>query len=80
MTPSEKERCLKADRKWGISIKAMYRDSINTERDAGRFVGDLRSVVVITIRDPQKRGVLYDRCMAQLDTHNFVHDNKPGAS
>lgn len=75
MKPSEKETCLKAGRKWGISIKAAYRDATNADREAGLPVGNVRAVVVLTIRDPQRRGIVYDRCMALLDTHNFVHSD-----
>ena len=74
MRPAEKEKCLKANRKWGMSIKAMYRDATNTDREAGIQTDNVRAIVVLTIRDPQRRGIVYDRCMAKLDAHNFVHN------
>lgn len=74
MRPAEKEKCLKANRKWGMSIKAMYRDATNTDREAGVQTDNVRAIVVLTIRDPQRRGIVYDRCMAKLDAHNFVHN------
>lgn len=75
MTPSQKQKCLKADRKWGMSIKAKYRDATNTDKESGLPVGNGRAVVVLTIRDPKHRGVVYDRCMAQLDARNFAHND-----
>ena len=57
-----------------MSIKAMYRDATNTDREAGIQTDNVRAIVVLTIRDPQRRGIVYDRCMAKLDAHNFVHN------
>lgn len=74
MRPAEKEKCLKANRKWGMSIKAMYRDATNTDREAGVQADNVRAIVILTIRDPRRRGIIYDRCMAKLDTHNFAHN------
>lgn len=74
MTPTQKAKCLSADRKWGMSIKAKYRDATISDRDAGIHVDNVRAVVILTIRDSQRRGIVYDRCMEKLDTHNFVHN------
>ncbi len=74
MTPAQKEKCLKSGRKWGMSIKATYRDATNTDRAAGLPVDKVRAIVILTIRDPQLRGIAYDRCIAQLDAHNFIHN------
>ena len=75
MKPAEKAACLKSDRKWGMSIKASYRDATVSDREAGIPVGNVRAVVILTIRDPQHRGIVYDRCMAQLDARNFAHND-----
>ncbi len=74
MTPAQKAKCLSADRKWGMSIKASYRDATISDREAGVPLDNVRAVVILTIRDPQRRGVVYDRCIAKLDAHNFVHN------
>ena len=75
MTPAEKAACLKSDRKWGMSIKVAYRDATISDKEAGLPVGNVRAVVILTIRDPQHRGIVYDRCMAQLDARNFAHND-----
>lgn len=75
MTPAQKEKCLVAGKKWGMSIKAMYRDATNTDKEIGLALDNVRAVVILTIRDPQRRGVVYDRCMSQLDAHNFIHND-----
>ena len=75
MKPAEKAACLKSDRKWGMSIKVAYRDATISDKDAGLPIGNVRAVVILTIRDPQHRGIVYDRCMAQLDARNFAHND-----
>lgn len=74
MTPAQKAKCLSSNRKWGMSIKAMYRDATISDKEAGVPVENVKAVVILTIRDPQRRGIVYDRCMAKLDAHNFVHN------
>jgi hypothetical protein len=74
MIPSQKVRCLSANRKWGMSIKTMYRDATISDKEAGTLVDNIRAVVILTIKDPKRRGIVYDRCMAKLDAHNFVHN------
>ena len=75
MIPSEKEKCLRTGRHWGMSIKATYRDATRADKEAGQNVGDVKAVVILTIRDPQRRGITYDRCMAQLSARNFTHND-----
>ena len=75
MTPAEKEKCLKSDRHWGMSIKTSYRDTTRADKEAGVTAGDVKAVVILTIRDPQRRGITYDRCMAQLNARNFAHND-----
>ena len=75
MIPSEKEKCLRTGRHWGMSIKATYRDATRADKEAGQNVGDVKAVVILTIRDPQRRGLTYDRCMAQLSARNFTHND-----
>lgn len=73
MTPAQKSKCLAAERKWGLSIKAKYRDATNADRTSECPIDHVRAIVVLTIRDPQQRGIVYDRCIEQLDAHNFIH-------
>ena len=75
MTPSEKNKCLRADRHWGMSIKATYRDATRADKESGQNVGDVKAVVILTIHDPHRRGITYDRCMAQLAERNFTHND-----
>ena len=75
MIPSEKEKCLRKGRHWGMSIKATYRDSTRADKEDGQNVEDVKAVVILTIHDPQRRGITYDRCMAQLSARNFTHND-----
>lgn len=75
MIPSEKEKCLRKGRHWGMSIKATYRDSTRADKEDGQNVEDVKAVVILTIHDPKRRGITYDRCMAQLSARNFTHND-----
>lgn len=75
MTLSEKKKCLKNNRHWGLSIKATCRDSTRADKESGQNVGDVKAVVILTIRDPKKRGITYDTCMSQLVARNFTHND-----
>lgn len=75
MKQSQKEGCLKNGRRWGISIKTTCRDATRADRDSGINAGNVKAVIILTIRDPKKRGVVYDKCMAQLVARNFAHND-----
>lgn len=75
MTRSHKEVCLKSNRRWGVSIKATFRDATRADMDAGINVGNMKAVIILTIRDPKKRSVVYDKCMGLLAAHNFAHND-----
>lgn len=75
MMRSQKEKCLKSTRRWGMSIKATYRDATRADKEMGIDVANVKTVVILTIRDPKGRGVVYDQCMAQLTARNFAHND-----
>ena len=56
MIPSEKEKCLRKGRHWGMSIKATYRDSTRADKEDGQNVEDVKAVVILTIHDPKEEG------------------------
>lgn len=75
MTPTQKEKCLKAGRRWGLSIKSTYRDATLADKETGAVKEDVKAVVILTIRDLKHRGVVYDSCMAKLNERNFAHND-----
>lgn len=75
MHSSSRRRYLNSTRKWCLSIKALYRDSVTTDRYYDGINGYTRAVVVITIKDTKHKGVAYSECFASLDNHNFSHSD-----
>lgn len=75
MTPKQKEKCLKAGRHWGMSIKATYRDATMADKEAGVVTEEVRAVILLTLRDTEHSGLVYDRCMRQLEERNFAHND-----
>ena len=75
MTPAQKEKCLNGKRHWGMSIKASYRDATKADKESGKNIGEVEAVIILTIKDPQKRGITYESCRTQLANRNFVHNS-----
>ena len=75
MTPKQKEKCLKAGRRWGMSIKASYRDSTMMDKETGVVTENVKAVVILTLRDTEHNGIVYNQCMRQLEERNFAHNN-----
>lgn len=75
MTPKPREKFLSSNKRWCLSVKALYRDAVVTERDYDGVVEHTRATIIITIRDPKHKGVAYSECLASLNQHNFVHSN-----
>ena len=75
MTRSQKEKCLKSGRHWGMSIKATYRDATMADKATGVVTEDVKAVVILTLRDTEHGRIVYDRCMQQLEARNFAHND-----
>lgn len=75
MKDSPKEKYLDCNRKWALKLNGLYRDS--SEQSMIRD-GDLLSqevVVVITIKDPLHRGIVYADCLHLLEDRGYVHSD-----
>ena len=75
MTKSHKEKALKSDRSWCMKLTTLYRDATEAEYSLDGVLDEVHAVVIVTIRDPKKRGVVYDECMQLLEQRNFEHSN-----
>lgn len=75
MTPANKKQQLQKNKKWALKMKALYRDSAETSFNIDGEILEQRAVLLITIRDPYKKGVVYNECMNQLELYNFPHNN-----
>lgn len=75
MTKSKKEKALKSDRSWCMKLTTLYRDATEAEYSLDGVLDEVHAVVIVTIRDPKKRGVVYDECMQLLEQRNFEHSS-----
>ena len=74
MRPAIKDN-LQNKRRWALVIKSFTRDAAALELHEDGIVNDIRATIIITIRDPQNKGVIYNEGIRLLDTFNFEHTN-----
>jgi len=58
-----------------LSIEATNRDATMADKMNGLDVGTAEAVVIITIKDPKRTGIVYNACLQALDEHNFAHSD-----
>ncbi len=73
MTETNKYSALTANRKWALKLSAVFREE--TENSMERDDLQFDAYLVMTIKDPQKRGVVYNQTINQLNERNFVHQS-----
>ena len=75
MTATNREKLLKADRKWYLRLDATFRDmadkisAVNGEKPSVPFC------LIVTIRDSNGRGMVNGEIAKFLEQGNFVHEN-----
>lgn len=75
MTKSHKEKALKSGRSWCMKLTTLYRDATEAEYSIDGVLDEIHAVVIVTIRDPKKKGLVYNECMQLLKQRNFEHSN-----
>lgn len=76
MTNGKKEDILTSGKRWALKMKALYRDSLMTSKGLDPSVSlEQKAILIVTIRDSQKKGVAYNECIQQLRNRNFSHNN-----
>jgi hypothetical protein len=76
MTKGNKEDILTSGKRWALKMKALYRDSLMTSKGLDPSVSlEQKAILIVTIRDPQKKGIAYNECIQQLRNRNFNHSN-----
>lgn len=58
-----------------MKLTTLYRDATEAECSLDGVLDEVHAVVIVTIRDPKKRGVVYDECMQLLEQRNFEHSS-----
>lgn len=75
ITPSNKDKYLKAPKKWCLRLSGLFRDF-----SATRAALENRSLyqdfsLIITIKDPNGEKQVYDEVTQLLDSRNFIHND-----
>lgn len=73
ITPSNKKRFLKSDRKWYLQIKGLYRNFIEQDAKERNYQLSQEYCLLLTIKDPNGKAHVYDEISAQLSNKNFIH-------
>lgn len=66
---------IKSDRKWCLRINALYRDATIVDREFDGVIDPVKATIIITIKDPKKKGIVYSECYRHLSEHNFEHSD-----
>lgn len=75
MTPSNKDKYLRGNRKWYLKITGLYRDFIEKDSAKRNYQLGQEFCMILTIRDPKDEIPVYDEVTQQLTLNNFVHYN-----
>lgn len=75
LTPGNKEKYLKAPKKWFLKVEGQFRKNIEKIADLdGRELSN-KFCISITIRDKDKNEKIYNDVVQLLDNNNFIHQN-----
>lgn len=73
MTDTNKRNALNANRHWALKLSALFREE--SENSIARDDLQFEAYLVMTIRDPKNRGIVYNQAINQLNERNFVHQS-----
>lgn len=74
MTTGKKDK-IKDCKTWALTMRAITRDATTFELQHDGVVNHVRATIIVTIRDPQHRGLVYSEGIRLLNVHNFEHSN-----
>ena len=74
MTTGRKDK-IKDCKTWAMTMRAITRDATTFELQHDGVVNHVRATIIVTIRDPQHRGLVYSEGIRLLNVHNFEHSN-----
>lgn len=74
MRPAIKNN-LRDRRTWAMVIKSFTRDATVLELRDNGIINDIRATIIITIRDPKNKGMVYNEGIRLLNSRNFEHSN-----
>lgn len=65
---------LGSQRQWFLQIEAAYRSNYDVRMKDAKDVAQ-EFVLIVTIKDPRRKGVVYNEVSRQLTQFNFLHEN-----
>lgn len=69
-----KKTSMHKDRSWFLQLKASYRNNYDIRIKDSKDVSQ-EFVLIVTIKDPKRRGTVYDEVTNLLTQYNFIHEN-----
>lgn len=75
LTDQKKIDYLSANKKWFLFLQGVYRDHIERLSQLNSYPLSQEFCLIITIRDPEQKQLVYDEVTNRLDEYNFWHSN-----
>ena len=75
LTDQKKIDYLSANKKWFLFLQGVYRDQIERLSQLNSYPLSQEFCLIITIRDPEQKQLVYDEVTNRLDEYNFWHSN-----
>lgn len=75
MTEANKRDCLDGKRQWFMKVEPFYRDAIIKEAAETGEVLEQEFCIILTIKDPTGKALVYNEVTQQLQEKNFIYSN-----
>lgn len=75
ITPANKEKILKAPKKWCLRLTGLFRDFSNTRAALTNRILYQDFALIISIKDPNKEKYVYNEVTKLLENRNFIHND-----
>lgn len=75
MTPAHKKKILSKDKKWALKLEGLYRHAAEVSMKLDGIDISQKIVLIITIKDPKKRGVVYNECKNLLGIRGYAYND-----
>ena len=75
MTPANKKKILQQGKKWALKLEGLYRQASEASRELDGIDISQKIVLIVTIKDPKKRGVIYNECKHLLGIRGYAHND-----
>lgn len=75
MTPTNKNKILQQGKKWALKLEGLYRQASEASRELDGIDISQKIVLIVTIKDPKKRGLIYNECKHLLGIRGYAHND-----